>query len=57
MLFVSDKKDEDMELPVMEVKITGRNNLWGKTKEAVVRAFNDFGNETDWILKVFLKSS
>ena len=52
MVFASDKEEEEMELPVIKIDVTGRKNLWGKTKKAVVEAFNEYEDEIDWIFKV-----
>ena len=52
VVFVSDKREDEIELPVMQVNITGRNNLWGKTREAVLRAWREYATDVDWILKV-----
>lgn len=51
VVFVSDKREDEIELPVMQVNITGRNNLWGKTREAVLRAWREYATDVDWILK------
>ena len=57
VVFVSDKMEDEIELPVMEVNITGRENLWGKTKAAFLGALNETVDEFDWILKVLKNSN
>ena len=54
VVFATDKLEEDMELPVMKIDITGRRNLWGKTKQSVVEAFKKYGDDIDWVFKVIL---
>ena len=50
VIFVTEEDDED--LPVMKVDVTGRENLWGKTKISLVRAYREYGDHVDWVLKV-----
>ena len=52
VVFVTEEDDEV--LPVMKVNVTGRENLWGKTKISLVRAYREYGAHVDWVLKVNL---
>ena len=52
VVFVTEEDDE--ELPVMKVNVTGRENLWGKTKTSLARAYREYGAHVDWVLKVTL---
>ena len=52
ILFITDKKEEDIMLPVIAVNITGRSYLWGKTKQGISKAFLEHGKDIDWVLKV-----
>ncbi|XP_068151030.1 glycoprotein-N-acetylgalactosamine 3-beta-galactosyltransferase 1-like isoform X2 [Drosophila tropicalis] len=50
LIFMSSAKDDELDavaLPIGE----GRNNLWGKTKEAYKYIYANHINEADWFLK------
>ncbi|XP_064553907.1 glycoprotein-N-acetylgalactosamine 3-beta-galactosyltransferase 1 [Drosophila montana] len=50
LIFMSSAKDEELDsvaLPIGE----GRNNLWGKTKEAYKYIYKNHINDADWFLK------
>ena len=49
-LFVTDVEDDS--LPSIAVNLTGREKLWGKTKQMFMMASN-LSAEFDWVLKVF----
>ena len=53
VVFVSEEDDEV--LPVMKVNVTGRENLWGKTKLSLVEAYREYGAHMDWVLKVSMR--
>ena len=50
VVFVSE--EDDQVLPVMKVNVTGRENLWGKTKSSLTLAYRKYGAHMDWVLKV-----
>lgn len=50
VVFVSE--EDDPVLPVMKVNVTGRENLWGKTKSSLALAYRKYGAHMDWVLKV-----
>ena len=52
VVFVTEEDDEV--LPVMKVNVTGRENLWGKTKISLVRAYREYGAHVDGVLQVNL---
>ena len=52
VVFVTEEDDEV--LPVMKVNVTGRENLWGKVKISLMRAYREYGAHVDWVLKVNL---
>ena len=45
----SDEETED--LPAITVKLSGRDNLWGKTKEMFLK-IERISKNYDWVLKV-----
>jgi glycoprotein-N-acetylgalactosamine 3-beta-galactosyltransferase len=50
LIFMSSQKDDSLPavaLPVGE----GRNNLWGKTKEAFRYVYQNHMHDADWFLK------
>ena len=50
VVFVSE--EDDPVLPVLKVNVTGRENLWGKTKSSLALAYRKYGAHMDWVLKV-----
>ena len=50
VLFMSSKEDED--LPTVKLKVgEGRDNLWGKTKNAFKYVYQNHFEEYDWFVK------
>ena len=50
VLFMSSKEDED--LPTVKLNVgEGRNNLWGKTKNAFKHVYQNHFEEYDWFVK------
>lgn len=44
--------DSDSELPSVNLPVReGRNQLWGKTREAFRYAWNHYSDKVDWFLK------
>lgn len=50
LIFMSSKEDPELGSVALPVK-EGRNNLWGKTKEAFKYVYEHHLDEADWILK------
>ena len=50
VVFITDEDDE--ELPVINVNMTGREKLWGKTRRGLHESYRQFGAHVDWVLKV-----
>ncbi|KAK0073596.1 hypothetical protein PV325_005336 [Microctonus aethiopoides] len=50
LLFISSAIDDSLPTIVMPVG-EGRNNLWGKTREAFKYVYKNYINEADWFMK------
>lgn len=50
LLFMSSEQDDSLPAIALPVK-EGRNNLWGKTKEAFKYAYENYKDKIDWFIK------
>ncbi|XP_051153513.1 glycoprotein-N-acetylgalactosamine 3-beta-galactosyltransferase 1 isoform X2 [Leptopilina boulardi] len=50
LLFMSSEKDDSLPAIALPVK-EGRNNLWGKTKEAFKYSYEHYKDNIDWFIK------